>query len=33
MLKVWNDYCEQAIETVGQERYLSDLSLTLRRKG
>lgn len=25
MLKVWNDYCEQAIETVGQERYLLEL--------
>jgi hypothetical protein len=26
MSKVWNDYCGQAIETVGQERYLLNLS-------
>jgi protein-tyrosine phosphatase len=25
MLKVWNVYCEQAIETHGQERYLMEL--------
>jgi len=25
MLRVWNDYCDQAIETLGQERYLFGL--------
>jgi hypothetical protein len=25
MLKIWNDYCEEAIETHGQERYLMEL--------
>lgn len=32
MLKVWNDYCEQAIETNGQERYLLDLSTSSRKE-
>lgn len=25
MLNVWDDYCEQAIETIGQQQYLLDL--------
>jgi hypothetical protein len=33
MLKVWNDYCEQAIETVGQERYLLDLEQERKNDG
>lgn len=32
MLKVWNEYCEHAIETIAQERYLFDLSNRLERK-
>lgn len=32
MLKVWNDYCQHAIETLGQERYLFDLSNQLGRE-
>lgn len=32
MLKVWNDYCEQAIETNGQERYLLNLSTSSRKE-
>lgn len=31
MLKVWNQYCEQAIETNGQARYLNDLSTSSRK--
>ena len=30
--KVWNSYCDQAIETIGQERYLLDLSTTTRKE-
>lgn len=33
MRKVWNDYCEQAIETVGQERYLFELEQERRNDG
>lgn len=32
MLKVWNDYCDQAIETNAQERYLLDLSNSSRKE-
>jgi hypothetical protein len=31
MLKVWNGYCDQAIETSGQERYLLHLSTSSRK--
>jgi len=33
MLKVWNHYCEQAIETVGQERYLLELEQERKNDG
>jgi len=33
MLKVWNHYCEQAIETVGQESYLFELDHERRIHG
>ncbi len=33
MLKVWTHYCEQAIETVGQERYLLELEQERRNDG
>ena len=32
MLRVWNEYCEQAIETIGQERFLFDLSREIGRE-
>ena len=31
MLRVWNGYCDQAIETSGQERYLLHLSTSSRK--
>lgn len=33
MLKVWTNYCDQAIETVGQERYLIELERQRRNHG
>lgn len=33
MLRVWNDYCDQAIETLGQERYLFGLEHERRDDG
>lgn len=33
MSKVWSSYCEQAIETVGQERYLFELEQERRDDG
>ncbi|MCA1706184.1 MAG: hypothetical protein LC808_24130 [Actinobacteria bacterium] len=32
MTRVWTSYCEQAIETVGQERYLVDFALSVRKE-
>jgi hypothetical protein len=33
MLKVWAHYCDQAIETVGQERYLTQMERQRRNDG